>query len=79
MPSVMQASSPRSFTSRTMLASFSTSRSFSSRHAAPMQKRPAPAFLAFSAAARTWARSSSFSASTPVSYFTLCAQYLQSS
>ncbi len=67
MPSVQQASRPRSFTVRTSSATFSMSRSFGARQAAPMQKRLAPCAFAACAAALTASASSSLPASTPVS------------
>ena len=57
-----------------MAQTFSTSRSLGERHAAPMQKRLAPAALAARASASTASSSISFSALTPVSYLALCGQ-----
>ena len=57
-----------------MAQTFSTSRSFGSRQAAPMQKRLAPPAFAARASASTAATLISFSALTPVSYFALCGQ-----
>jgi hypothetical protein len=53
--------------------------SFTSRHAAPMQKRVAPASRACFAEASTSSTCISFSALTPVSYLAACGQYAQSS
>ena len=58
---------PTSLTVRTNSATASMSRSLGARHAAPMQKRVAPAWRAASAAARTSPLAISFSAFTPVS------------
>ena len=66
MPSVAQVSSPNALTSLTIASTGSRSRSFGPRHAAPMQKRDAPAALALRAAATTAATSSIASLSTPV-------------
>jgi hypothetical protein len=49
MPSVAQVSRPSAFTSRIIAATFGMSRSFGERHAAPMQKREAPASRAWRA------------------------------
>ena len=61
MPSVQQVSSPSAFTSRTIASTGARSRSFGPRHAAPMQKRVAPAAFAARAAATTASTSSSAS------------------
>ena len=66
MPSVAQVSSPSAFTSLIMAATFGMSRSFGERHAAPMQKREAPAALACRAFSTTASVSISLVASTPV-------------
>ena len=66
MPSVAQVSSPSALTARTISSTGSRSRSFGPRHAAPMQKRVAPAAFAARAAATTSSTSSIASLSTPV-------------
>src|SRR3546814_7465293 len=53
IPSVAQVSSPSAFTSRIISATLGMSRSFGERHAAPMQKREAPASFACLAFAST--------------------------
>ena len=53
MPSVQHVSSPSAFTPRTMSSTGARSRSFGPRHAAPMQKRVAPAAFAARAASTT--------------------------
>ncbi len=55
------------FTSRIMAATLGMSRSLGERQAAPMQKREAPAALAWRALATTSSVSMSFCALTPVS------------
>ncbi|MNJ41859.1 hypothetical protein D3C77_368010 [compost metagenome] len=57
-----------------MAASLGVSRSFSSRQAAPMQKRLAPPALAAMASAMTAVGSISFSALSPVSKLADCEQ-----
>jgi hypothetical protein len=74
MPSVAQVCSPRPFTASTSTATFSTSRSLGARHAAPMQKRVAPASFAACAARTTSSTSMSFCAFTPVSNSADCGQ-----
>jgi hypothetical protein len=66
MPRVAQVSSPSAFTSRIMAATLGISRSLGERHAAPMQKREAPAALACVAFSNTASVLISFCASTPV-------------
>ena len=67
MPSVAQVSSPRAFTPEIIAASLGVSRSFSSRQAAPMQKRLAPEALARAACSITASASISREAFKPVS------------
>ena len=74
MPSVAQVSRPSDFTPLTSLATFSMSRSFGPRQAAPMQKRVAPASLARRAASITASSAISGVASTGVSKWTDCGQ-----
>ena len=74
MPSVAQVSSPSALTPSTISQTFSTSRSFGERQAAPMQNRLAPAAFAARASASTVSSAISFSAFTPVSYLALCGQ-----
>ena len=66
MPSVAQVSRPSALTSEIIAATFGMSRSFGLRHAAPMQKREAPAALAWRALSSTASVDISFVASTPV-------------
>ncbi len=66
MPSVAQVSRPSAFTSEIIAATFGMSRSFGERQAAPMQKRDAPAALAWRAFSSTASVLISFVASTPV-------------
>ncbi|KAG0740715.1 hypothetical protein G6F24_016925 [Rhizopus arrhizus] len=66
MPSVAQVSRPNAFTPAIIAATFGMSRSFGERHAAPMQKRDAPAALAWRALASPASVSISFCAFTPV-------------
>ncbi len=66
MPRVAQVSRPRAFTPEIIFARRGVSRSFSSRQAAPMQKRLAPPALAAAASAMTTSASRSFSAFSPV-------------
>ena len=74
MPSVAQVSSPSAFTPEIMAATFGRSRSFTSRQAAPMQKRCAPPALASAAAAITASASISFEAVVAV---LKCCDWLQ--
>ena len=74
MPSVMQVSNPIAFTSRTMVDTFSMSRSLGERHAAPMQKRVAPCALAACAASSTSSSGISLLALTSVSKCADCEQ-----
>ena len=67
MPSVAQVSSPIALTPSTMAQTFSMSRSFGERQAAPMQKRDAPPAFAAAASLSTTSSAISFSALTPVS------------
>ena len=67
MPRVMQVSRPSAFTAAIIWATASMSLSLGLRQAAPMQKRVAPAALAFFAAATTVCTGSSASRSRPVS------------
>jgi len=68
MPSVAQASMPSAFTPRTISRTLSNwGPSFTSRQAAPMQKRVAPAARALEAASSTEGTDMSFSACRPVS------------
>ena len=71
---VFQAAQSFGATPEIMAASFGVSRSFSSRQAAPMQKRDAPPALAAMASARTAVVSISFSAFRPVSKLADCEQ-----
>ena len=57
---------PSALTSRIIAATFGMSRSLGERQAAPMQKRVAPAALAWRAFSSTASVSISFVASTPV-------------
>jgi len=66
MPSVAQVSMPSARTAPTISATFSMSRSFGERQAAPMQKRVAPAAFAARALSSTASSAISFSAFTPV-------------
>ncbi|MNT46979.1 hypothetical protein D3C72_1836550 [compost metagenome] len=66
MPSVAQVSRPSAFTPAIIAATLGMSRSFGERHAAPMQKREAPAAFAWRALASTASVSISFCALTPV-------------
>jgi hypothetical protein len=66
MPSVAQVSRPSAFTSWIIAATLGMSRSLGERHAAPMQKREAPAALACRAFSSTASVDISFVASTPV-------------
>src|SRR5690606_24993607 len=79
MPRVAQVSSPSAFTSRIISATLGMSRSLGERHAAPMQKRLAPAALAWRAFSSTSPVAISLVASTPVWYRWACGQYAQSS
>src|SRR5438067_5235817 len=80
MPRVQQASSPSARTPRTISSTRSNcGPSFTSRHAAPMQKRVAPASRAVRAAPITSVASISGCASTSVWYRAACGQYAQSS
>ena len=74
MPSVMQVSSPRDLTSRTMVVTRSMSRALGDRHAAPMQKRLAPWALAARAASITSSTGISLAALTSVSKWADCEQ-----
>ncbi|CSI08646.1 Uncharacterised protein [Vibrio cholerae] len=62
----MQVSSPISFTPRIISLSSGISRSFGFFHAAPIQKRVEPEFLAFCAASNTRSTSIKRSLSTSV-------------
>ena len=66
MPSVAQVSRPSAFTSRIISATLGMSRSLGERQAAPMQKRLAPAALAWRAFSSTASVAISLVASTPV-------------
>jgi len=79
MPSVMQVSSPMARTPFTISTIAGMSRSLGLRHAAPMQKRWLPASFACAAVCSTARTSISLVASTPLSAFTDCEQYPQSS
>ena len=74
IPSVAHVSSPSAFTPPIVVASAGTSRSFSSRQAAPMQNRCAPPAFAARAASSTVSGSISRLAFSPVSK---CADWLQ--
>jgi len=74
MPSVQQASRPSCLITPINSATFSMSRSFGARQAAPMQKRLAPASRAAITASRTSSGDISLLASTPVSYDADCGQ-----
>ena len=66
MPNVAQVSKPKSLTPLIMATTFSMSRSFGSRQAAPIQKRFDPASLAAFAAAKTSSTSINLVALTSV-------------
>ena len=74
MPAVTQVSSPSARTPRTIAVTFSRSFGFGERHAAPMQKRVAPASRAAFARSSTVSSGSKASFATPVSKRTLCGQ-----
>src|SRR4029079_16093492 len=65
MQRVAQGSEPRALTPSTIAQTFSTSRSFGERQAAPMQKRLAPPALAARGSARNGPGAISFSAAAP--------------
>ncbi len=65
---------PIAFTSRIIWVTFSISRPFGLRHAAPMQKRLAPAAFAARASFSTASTSISLVAFTGVSKLALCEQ-----
>ena len=67
MPSVTQVSLPMALSPAIMAETLGRSRSFTSRQAAPMQKRCAPPALALAASASTRWTSISLEAGTPVS------------